>query len=63
MAQIFPQIFVLGVLLAYVALLVGLVWWAWRSRERSRRSSLRLLNLLRETLIPARRHGSKRLNI
>jgi len=63
MPHIFPQIFILGVLLAYVALLVGLVGWAWRSRERPRKRSLRLLNLLRETWNPARRRGSKRFDI
>ena len=62
MAQIFPQIFILGVLLTYLALLAGLVWWAWRSRERPRRRLPRLVNLLRETWNPARRRGSKRFN-
>ncbi len=63
MPHIFPQIFILGVLLAYVALLAGLAWWAWRSRERPRRRSLRLLSLWRETWNPARKRGSKRFNI
>jgi len=34
MANVFPQIFVLGFLIVYVALLIGLVWRAWHSRTR-----------------------------
>jgi len=35
MVNVFPKIFVLGFLIVYLALLVGLVRWAWRSRIRS----------------------------
>jgi hypothetical protein len=32
MVDILPQVFVFGFLIVYVALLVGLVWWAWHSQ-------------------------------
>jgi hypothetical protein len=37
MVNVFPEIFLLGFLIVYVAFLVGLVWWVWHSRIRSRR--------------------------
>jgi hypothetical protein len=37
MVSVFPQIFVLGFMMVYVALLLGLIWWSWQSRARSQR--------------------------
>jgi hypothetical protein len=59
MVNIFPEIFVLGFLIVYLALLVGLVWWAWRSRIRSGRLLLRFLGVLRESCFLLRKPGSK----
>jgi len=49
MVSVFPQIFVLGFMIVYVALLLGLIWWSWQSRARSQRrpTLLSRLNLRR----------------
>jgi hypothetical protein len=46
MVDIFPQIFVLGFLIVYVALLAALVWSGWHSRIRSGSVIRRLLSKL-----------------
>jgi hypothetical protein len=59
MGNIFPEIFVLGFLIVYLALLAGLVWWAWRSRIRSGKLLLSFLGFLRKSCFLLRKPGSK----
>jgi hypothetical protein len=47
MINVLAEIFVLGFLIGYVALLIGLAWWAWHSQERSGRRLSSLLGVLR----------------
>jgi len=63
MVDIFPQIFVLGFLIVYVALLAALVWWGWHSRIRSGRVIQRLLSklgVLRGSWFMLRKRGSEK---
>ena len=62
MINVFPQIFVLGILIGYLALLVGFVWWAWRPRIRSGRRLLSFLGVLRENGVVLRKHCSENAN-
>ena len=49
----------LGFLLAYMALLIGLGWWAWGSRGRSGRRSSSFLGALRESGPPLAEPGTE----
>jgi hypothetical protein len=60
MLNVLAEIFVLGFLIAYLALLIGLAWWVWHSRVSSGRKVSKLLGVSRGSGSLPREPGSEK---